>query len=229
MKTEKIFYPTEIIQPRKKQEISTHTANTRPSSHNKAMIMASLLALSSLAQADVVKNQQPIDPKDLSFESTSEFERNWFKNYVAKYSELKNYARVDRNTLRTVNEADAVLDHIIDDNNVHDVVHLGYTVNGNLYPNGRKVPLKEQQYSDYETYLKEKAAADTIKNIETGAIVAIPMLYLLFLIIQRNTSGTKKRENKRIMPRLQTSEHSPKNKFIDIQQVYGVTTPKSKK
>ena len=213
MKTEKIVYTPVVVTPQvRSNNEDSQIASSHPKSSAKsaAMLTAALLAMATVARADVKTQTPEIDPYDLSYESTNEFDRNWFRNYVNNYSDLKRYSRVDKDTLRTVHENDAVVDHVIR-NGVHDVILKGYTQYGNLYPNGHDVPLAEQKYDSYEKYKNKKTFNKVVnKTVRYGWPVPVAAI-LVFLL-----GGKKSKDNDLDLDDYDTKAEAQGTKMIDM-------------
>ena len=164
MRTEKIVYTPEVIMPSRKKQEDTVTL-TIPKSTAKAagMLAASMLALASMAKADVKHEKYCGDyacetcKKDLTIDSPAISNKAVFAELV-KDPGVKDYARVDANTLRYVydygdevaNGNGMVLDLVLDGNS-YDVNKKGYTVNDDLFPQTDK-PLKNQKYLSLAEY-----------------------------------------------------------------------------
>lgn len=164
MRTEKIVYTPEVIMPRRKKQEDTVTL-TVPKSTAKAagMLAASMLALASLAKAEVKHEKYCGDPacetcqKDLSIDSPATSNKMIFVE-LAKDPKVKNYARVDANTLRyvydhgvEVNGGNGMVLDLVLDGNSSDIVEKGYTADEDLFPQKDK-PLKSQKYLSLAEY-----------------------------------------------------------------------------
>ena len=196
MKTERIVYSPVITKNIPVQnDNTTDISKSGKTAKTAAMLTSALLAMAAIGKSEV-KPVITISPYDLSYDSTNEIDKDWFRTYVNNYPDLKKFSRVDMNTLRVINEDDMVIDHIIKDG-VHDTKVLGYADAPDLYPNGHDVPLAEQKYDDYDTYVQKIQTRKIIENcIKYGIPLSAGVLLTLLALNYIKKENADEMENK---------------------------------